>query len=224
MKGHRSVTALATIAASVFLLTGVPSVAQATIVIPSECDFCSVTQGGWSAPPAGKNPGTLLNAYFAAQPAGFEIVIGGTETITFESAAAIRIFLPGGGKPGVLTDSFTNPVKGTDTGAGVFASQVLALTLNVALSDADLLEHHSLVYFGDLFFCRTGGTWLAPLGDMSIRDVLELANQVLGGDTSALPEGWTVSDLNKVVDLLNNAFVNCEFTEFSILYLCRFRD
>jgi hypothetical protein len=155
---------------------------------PTPFTGCTVTQGGWHANPHGNNPGTLLAKDFpTVYPSG--VTIGGTFTLTFDSAAAVRAFLPAGGTPGVLTSSATNP---TSSAAGVFAGQVLALQLNVDL------EH-----YGSVVISGTGTTF----DGKTVADVLAAANIALGG--GPLPTGFTISSLNDLVDSLNQKFDHC---------------
>lgn len=159
-------------------------------------NLVTVTQGGWHAPPHGNNPGTVLNAYFTAHP-GYAPEIGditnacGGKTLTFTSANAIRAFLPAGKTPGVLTATKTNP---TSSSAGVFAGQVLALTLNtqVLSSGSSLLS-----------FVITSG----PAMGKTVGQVLADANKALGG--CGLPSYVsTISQLNDIVDSINGMFDN----------------
>ena len=155
---------------------------------PTPFTGCTVTQGGWHANPHGNNPGALLAKDFpTVYPSG--VTIGGNFTLTFDSAAAVRAFLPAGGTPGVLTSSATDP---TASAAGVFAGQVLALQLNVDL------EH-----YGTVVISGTGTT----LDGKTVADVLAAANIALGG--GPLPAGFTISTLNDFVDSLNQKFDNC---------------
>jgi len=111
--------------------------------------------------------------------------------LKFTSAAAIEAFLPAGGKAAALAASATNP---TSSGAGVFAGQVLALRLSVDFSVKGIT--------------KTGLSTMkvasGPLAGQTVQQVLALANAVLGG--GALPSGMTVSQLNDIVDKINNNF------------------
>jgi hypothetical protein len=159
------------------------------------CDggqFTTFTQGGWGAKPAGNNPASLLLANFATvYPSG--VVIGGAKKLTFTSQPAIETFLPAGGKAAVLTSSATNP---TTSAAGVFAGQVLALKLNVDFSAAGVTTPG----LGSLKIAS------GPLTGQTVSQVLALAMAVLGGNTSLLPAGLTISGLNDIVDAINNNF------------------
>jgi hypothetical protein len=151
------------------------------------------TQGGWGSKPKGGNPGALLLANFSLVYPGGSVSIGGGYKLTFTSAKAIENFLPQGGKPGVLKVSATNP---TSSAAAVFAGQVLALRLSVDFSNRGITGHG----LGSVKL--TSG----PLSGRTIAQVLDLAMRVLGGETSALPSGMTVSQLNDVVDGINNRY------------------
>jgi len=151
----------------------------------------TVTQGGWGAPPHGNNPGSFLVANFSS----IGPVVVGCSTgykLTFNSAAAIEAFLPQGGTPGVLKVSATNP---TTSAAGVFAGQVLALQISTSFSNAGKLP------------TGLGGYVLTtgPATGKTVATVLADANKALGG--CGLPSYVSnISDLNFVVDQINNLF------------------
>jgi hypothetical protein len=166
---------------------------SATVTVSNGDSFITFTQGGWGSPPSGGNPGALLAANFARVYPRGSVTIGGTSTLTFTSANAIQNFLPQGGRPSVLTASATNP--GGSSG-GVFAGQVLALQLSVDFSNARILPA------GLASQRLTSG----PLAGSTVAQVLALANAVLGGNTGALPAGMSISNLNDVVDRINNSF------------------
>ena len=161
---------------------------------PPPPNLQTVTQGGWGAAAHGNNPGTILNAYFATNPGN--VVIGctsaGGKTLTFTSANAIRGYLPAGGTPNVLNASATNP---TSSSSGVFGGQVLALELNVLISNAGKLPAGL-------------GSYVLPTGPAAgktVSQVLADANKALGG--CGLPSYvTTISGLNSIVDSINNMF------------------
>lgn len=165
-----------------------------TVTAPPTCTltgFTTYTQGGWGAKPNGNNPAKLLQTNFArVYPDGY-VRIGGNKTLTFTSSTAIGNFLAAGGSPGVLTSSASNP---TSSSAGVFAGQVLAMQLNLDFSEAGVTKPG----LGDLVY-----------QGYSVRDIVAAANAVLGGDTSILAGfGLSVSDVNDIIDSLNQNFDN----------------
>jgi hypothetical protein len=85
----------------------------------------------------------------------------------------------------------TNP---TNSAAGVFAGQVLTLQLNVDFSNKGILPT------GFLNLKVASG----PMAGQTVQQVLTAANTALGG--GAPPVGMTISDLNVVLDAINNNF------------------
>jgi hypothetical protein len=169
----------------------------ATVTINLVPPFTTFTQGAWGAPAKGNNVGTLLNNNFSSlYPGG--VSIGGSGggssyKLTFTSATAVGHFLPTGGKAGVLIANGTNV---TTSKAGVFAGNVLALQFNVDFSAAGISRS------------GLGAQKLTSgkLKNYTVSQVLALANQVLGGNTAALPAGVTLSDLNEIVGRIDDNY------------------
>jgi hypothetical protein len=160
--------------------------------------YSTYTIGGWGAPPNGQNIASKLLFYFpTVYPKGVCVGnVGANYNIKLTSQPAIQNLLGGGGTPGYLKHNFTNP---TSTEAGVFASQVIALKLNMDFSALGIKKP------------GLANLKVAPgnkLAGYTVTQVATLANKVLGGTTSALPVGVSLSDLNGVVDAINNNFDN----------------
>ncbi|HVL67909.1 MAG TPA: putative Ig domain-containing protein [Vicinamibacterales bacterium] len=154
--------------------------------------FRTQTQGGWGSTPSGLNPGTLLAEHFVTLH-GSGLQIGGAQRLRFTSAAAVRAFLPQGGRAGALDESAVDP---TESSAGVLAGQVLALQLSVNFSNAGITR------FGLASLkVKTG-----KLAGYTVQQVLTLANSVLAG--GALPAGISLADLNDTIDAINNNYVD----------------
>jgi hypothetical protein len=136
----------------------------------------------------------LANNFAAVYPSG--VTIGGAKTLTFTSAAAVRNFLPAGGKAGALKTSAVNP---TSSGAGVFAGQVLALRLSVDFSNAGVTTS------GLSALKIAPGK---PMAGTTVAQVLAWANILLGGETTGVPAGVTIASLNPVVTSINENFVD----------------
>jgi len=186
-----------TICVTVTTAAGCSSSCCATVPLTPGPSGCSFTPGGWGAVPNGNNVATLLYAMFPKlYPKGF--VVGGTYTLKFTAPTNITIFLPSGGTPGVLKKSYINPLTGTE--AGEFASQVMALKLNIDASNAGYIKP-------GLASLKVAAGF--PLAGYKVSDVLTLCNKVLGGTTSALPAGVTVSDLTNLMSAINGNFDNC---------------
>lgn len=159
------------------------------------------TQGGWGTNCNGNNPGCIRDANFAiAFPSG--LTIGGIFTIHFSTSAAVNAFLPAGGTPNKLTANYSNP---TTTVAGVFAGQVTALALSLGFSEIGVTGFCDL---GSLYYISAIPSETNPFVGMTVAELFELANEVLGGNTAALPLGSTVSDLNDVIDHINQNYVD----------------
>jgi uncharacterized repeat protein (TIGR01451 family) len=167
-------------------------------VILKKCDdrpYQTQTQGGWGSKPSGGNPGALLVANFPnLYPSGLTIGSISGNTMKFTSAKAIETFLPTGGTASFLTKSYVNPTKKTE--AGIFAGQVLALQLNCDFSTAGIFRP------GLLQLKVKSGL----MAGKTVAEVLQIANEVLGGNTDGLP--YSISQLNDVVTKINENYVD----------------
>jgi hypothetical protein len=167
------------------------------------CDLsglCTFTQGGWGAAASGNNPGTIRDTYFSTvYPNG--MTIGGLKTIKLTSAAAVEAYLPAGKAAKSLTKNYVNPLT---TNSGVLGGQVTALKLGVDFSAAGVLPQESNELLGNATVS------IAPFGGITVYELLDLAEAVLGGDTSGLAAyGASIADLNAAVTLANESFDNC---------------
>ncbi|MFM8655650.1 MAG: hypothetical protein ACKOD5_00740, partial [Chthoniobacterales bacterium] len=146
-------------------------------------DYCSFSQGGLGGSGA---PYLLLASYFPTLfPSGVEVGIPGSAgySMKFTTATAVKDYLPAGGTPNKLTLDLTNP---TSSSSGVFGGQVLALKLNIALSDGGATPAR----LGDLFYINPGDS----LSGYKVRQILAAAETALGG--GALPAGYTYATLS----------------------------
>jgi hypothetical protein len=168
----------------------------ATVSINVVPRFTTFTQGQWGASPNGSAAGALLSANFAElYPSGVSIGSNG-RIVTFTTAAAIRAFLPSGGKAGSLPAGPNYPlVNPSSTKAGVFAGNVLALQMNVDFSLAGKTRNG----LGDLRLAS------GKLQGYTVAAVLALAKQVLGTG-AGLPSGVDLGDLNGIVASINSNF------------------
>jgi len=173
-------------------------------------DYCSYTQGGWGAPPNGSNPAQKLADNFDfVYPA--DLFVGTGYEMAFSAASNVQAYLPAGGTAGALTASLVNP---TSSSAGVFGGQVTALRINVDLNDAGIIDGFDGT-FSVLVLTGTGGS----LDGSTVAEILAAAEMALGG--GPLPGGYSYSDLNYLVDQLNNAFDNCYPSDWAIAHLVR---
>ena len=167
----------------------------------SNCDlsgFVTYSQGGWSSPAHGHNPGSIRDANFAeAFPNG--LVIGDPQhhIITLSTSKAVEKFLPGGGKSKVLNQSYTNPTSRQKV-AGNWGGQIAAAIINVEFDKKGFLGNNSLK-LGDLVF-KDGA-----FEDMSINDFLVIANKAIG---DAGLSGYTIEQIANSAELINLNFDN----------------
>lgn len=151
------------------------------------------TQGGWGAKPNGGNNGAYLHANFAtAFPSGVTIGDACGFTATFSSAQIITDFLPQGGTAAALTQSYTDP----NVNINVFAGQVLTLAISVGMDDAIPSFSPSSTPLKNLVVAS------GDFAGMTVAQILALANKALAG----CPTSYTYSQLNDVVDAINNNF------------------
>ena len=152
------------------------------------------TPGGWGAPANGNNPGVYRDAHFdQAFPDG--LTVGCTNTLTLTSAAAVQAFLPAGGQPAVLPDGALEDPTGMHNN---LANHLVALTLSLGFDaiDPDFSEADGAL--GDLVY-NSG-----DFEGYTIQEVVDLANEVLGGcSTAASP-----SDLVGALSMANENFVD----------------
>lgn len=146
-------------------------------------------QGGWGAPPHGNNPGTYLYANFSTWfPNGITLGCAGGHTIKLTSPQAVTNFLPQGGTPRSLTQSYVNPTNRLT----VLAGHILALTINLASNP-------------------TLGNQVITSGQFAgytVNQLLAEANEVLGGCRSG-----QASHYNGLMDAINNVqkgVVDCD--------------
>jgi len=176
-------------------------------------DYCSFSQGGLGGNGA---PFYLLASNFAALfPSGVEVGIPGNpgNTMRFTSALAVQDYLPAGGTPGRLTVDLVDPQSSS---AGVFGGQVLALKLNIALSDGGATPPG----LGDLYYINPGDT----LNGLTVRQILAAAETALGGGPR--PAGYSYAALSTLCDNLNLSWHDmttegCAPSAWALLYLSK---
>ena len=164
------------------------------------------TQGGWGGDCHGNNPACTRDTYFPTVfPTG--LLVGGNFTILLTTSQAVADFLPATATPAMLT---MNHVDTTATESGVFGGQVIALAISIGFSDAGVPGFGDL---GSLYIMTGVHTPFGPFTGYTVNEVFAIANIVLGGDMTALPDGISISNLNDVVDAINNNFVDGTHSE-----------
>ena len=199
-------TRMACICVRVTTAAGCVSQCCAYVPLTNGPSGCSYTPGGWGAPPNGGNVASLLYSNFTKFYSK-GLIVGGTYTMKFTTASNLTVYLPAGTTPGVLKKSYTNPTGPTE--AGEFADQVIALKLNVDFSNAGLIKP-------GLPNLKIAAGF--PLAGTKVSDLLILVQKVLGGSTSSLPSGVSVSDLTKLMSGVNGNFDNCTSNNGALVF------
>src|SRR6185503_7540318 len=86
------------------------------------------------------------------------------------------------GTPGPLTADLLDPAS---SAAGALGGEVATLRLNIAFGDAGVIKGTTGLLLGDLHVCNLTGTQ-APLDNLTVRQVQDQANSLLGGGTASV--------------------------------------
>ncbi len=161
---------------------------------PKVGEFVTHSQAQWGST-VSSAPGTYRDAHFAAAfPDGLTVGCELGDSLTLTGPAAVAALLPQGGVPGVLlTDQIDPP---TATAAGSLAGEIVALELSVGFDLHDPTLGSSETSLEDLVLAETGCKGL------SVKQVLELANAVLGSCRT----DWAPSVLVDCLETTNAAF------------------
>jgi hypothetical protein len=164
------------------------------------CDGCKMgiyrtqTPGGWGAKAAGNNPGTYRDANFEA---AFKdgLVVGldkdGYHHILLTTSKAIQDLLPTGGKPASLTQSFTDPT--TNDIKNVLVGHIVALSLSIGFDKYDEDFGEADGYLKYLIIADGHG-----FDGMTVGNILDEANNLLGGGSSSYSPSQMVEILTKI--------------------------
>ncbi len=187
-------------------------------------DYCTYTIGGWGAPYAGANPGTIRddNWNTVYPPVLFgdsdgdgygDLVIGssaaGCRTLTYTGPMAVEAYLPCGGPPRQLQKDLVDPAcgKGSSPTKNVLASQVTSVRLNVDYSCAGVLpaeygDDPGELCLGDLVITQ------GPFIGLTVNEFLVLAEEALScGVTN--PD-LVIDDFNWAATGINENFAGCD--------------
>ncbi|UCE67504.1 MAG: T9SS type A sorting domain-containing protein, partial [Candidatus Zixiibacteriota bacterium] len=181
---------------------------QTITVEPCPCTF---TIGGWGAECPGPDPelqpGCIRDNYWDIVFGNDSVMIGNVDGFTakWSSSLAVENFLPSGTTPGVLDQDYVNPLS---TSAGVLASQILALRLNVEYSCAGIFTILGFPSAGDCY-----GDALVPescanglFNGYTIYEFLALADSVVAG----INTDYTSSQVNYAATCLNQFESDCD--------------
>ena len=161
--------------------------------------YTTFTAAGWSS-----NPSQLLTNYFSQvyNNTGFvQIGIPGTHGyhIEYSNISIMLTYLANTVTPlSPFTSQPTPDLNNPGTPGGEFGADVLALQLNLDYSNANAGVNPgfgSLTYYGS-----------DSLSGSTVTQILGVANQVLGGNSTAMPSGYNLNSLDALVENLNAAF------------------
>ncbi|HEX2898026.1 MAG TPA: T9SS type A sorting domain-containing protein, partial [candidate division Zixibacteria bacterium] len=189
-----------------------------SITIEACQSFCTFTIGGWGSGcpgpqinnPNSTQPGCIRDHFFSQVfPSGVTIGHPGGYRARWTTAAAVEAYLPHGGTPGVLRANYTNPLSTT---AGILASQILGLTLNVRYSCAGVFYILGMSGPGQCY-----GSYVIPLecgskfAGITVDSFLVLANKVVSGQSVTF-RGSVLkpSKVNETATCLNESFDGCD--------------
>ncbi|MBL4753132.1 MAG: hypothetical protein JKY52_06000 [Flavobacteriales bacterium] len=168
-----------------------PNAPDSCTIVPG--DFHTQTQGGWGSTPSGSNPGRYLHDNFnAAFPNG--IVIGCNNTITLTTAQAVTDFIPQGGPPAAISQSYIDPTQALSALAG----QVLTLTLSIGFDNFDPQFGSSSTALENLVIMS------GPMAGQTVADALYEGNRALGGCST----NFSISAINSVLSQINENFID----------------
>jgi hypothetical protein len=190
--------------------------------------YCTFTQGFYGnaggTACGGKTTTELINEALGDPVVPVVVGVLGERSITFSSAADIILRLPCGGKPSALPEVNVNAndqsaleaanlvKKKGDTINNVLVGQVVALTLNMRVSDGCIEDSGDLSAWTlpDEFcimgedLCAEKFTIPASLKGKTVAQLIDLANAALAGDTAI-----SISDIYTAVTNLNEGFDEC---------------
>ncbi len=152
------------------------------------------------------DPGAILFA--DAFPDG--LVVGDPDnfTIKLNSATAIKVLLPTGGKPAVLKKSYKDPVGIKN----VLVGHIVALSLSIGFDAYDESFGEAEGYLKDLIIADGHG-----FDGMNVADVLHEANLVLGGGSKSC----SPSRMTEILTKINEYFVDGKQSGKYTLFDCK---
>jgi len=118
-------------------------------------------------------------------------------SMRFSTTLAVQDYLIASGTPAVLDTDLLNPISSS---SGSFGGEVLVLQLNVDFAANGTLGGSSGIAFGNLMLYNMDDT---TLNGLTVSEVLAIANQMLGGNTTT---GYSFATMNMLASQLNGAF------------------
>lgn len=165
-----------------------------------DCDvsgYITYSKGGWGQKAHGNNVGSLRDDHFDDVYPG-DFVVGTGNTLTFNATGDVENFLPDGGSPAVLTQSYVNPDGKGNEKLGNMADQIIAARLNRDFNAAGFLGTNTAgVPLGELVFIA------GPFQNTTVNDFLTQAEVALGGGNM---QGLSASQWASAAESIINSF------------------
>ncbi len=182
------------------------------------CQGHTLTQGGWGAPNVtNPNVSYMYNNFNGAFPSGVSIGCPTGNQLTLTSPQAVTDYLPSGGTPSALDNSYVNPGSGY---SNTLAAQLVAVTLAVGFDNYDPNFSSSSVTLGNFYIMDAS----SPFYLMTVNQFLALANDFIGGCGTSM---YSASDFNQAATAINenydegntnNGFLNCCKLKIEVTY------
>ena len=152
-------------------------------------DYITRTQDQWDAT---TNWYTAYNQIYASTFGTVQIGLDPSlgYRIRFSDGSRVSDYLTQSGTPAALTQDLDDP---TSSSSAQFGAEILALTMNIDWSDAGETPNVNGIHFGDLILQNM--TANPELNGLSVREVMDIANTLLGGGTSFI----SIAAINDVV-------------------------
>jgi hypothetical protein len=185
-----------------------PSCRTDPSLCPKTGEYCTFTNG-WQQKASGHNPGAFRESHwslvFGNLTSGPETGIPGASGFSAQFLGPVAVEnYQDNGTPGAFTvDMVFNGSNPGGTSAGIFGTQVLRQVLAIKFSDAGPFVGADFVFnkgYKDLLVNTVHGQF-------SIGQIVDMANTALGG--GSLGPFGSISELNELLDKLNNAYVEC---------------
>jgi hypothetical protein len=183
-------------------------------------EYVTYDKGGFAG---GGGPGIIMNLNYGTVFSATGLTIGindGTNPLhhaqwgsNASGLSTCKTAMGGGGTPGALTSDTFNA---TSISGGALTKHLIALTLNVAFNDANVMlgTLNPSQAYGDLYYVNPAD----PAFDgKTIRQILADVNSAVG--TGIAPAGHNFSTLDALVSSLNGSFLNGTVSGFAAAFI-----
>jgi len=183
-------------------------------------DFITHAQADWGDDqpfPPSLAAVLLANNYDDVYASTFHVILAGIPgtagySIAFTNVDSLVRYLPSVGPSGPLSSDLVNP---STSSSGYFGGEVLALTINIDFSDFGVTGGNLGIPFGDLQLQNFLHSQF-NLNGLTVRQVLEQANNLLGGGSSLF---YSIDQLDPLIGKLNSSFGDGSVSQFAMDHL-----